>query len=121
MKILYSGVFLLLFQWQLYAQPDSLTTSLLPGTVVLQAETSINQTNKYGDLLNDDPVFNPKYKWGNPPVKIMAGNAFNLGGANMSPNLTGWHQGFDWELISKRPEGDEKGLKIFWPPIRHYF
>jgi hypothetical protein len=113
MKILYFGVFLLLFQWRLYAQNgDSLTTSILPGNVVLQTDTTIIQTNKYGDLLNDDPAYNPKYKWWIPATRVVAADAFNWAVAK-------YVYKFDWPATSvsdwkynfkKGPEWDEDGF-----------
>ena len=33
--------------------------------------------NMYGDLLNDDPVYNPKYAWWIPATRVLATNVFN--------------------------------------------
>src|SRR6266496_5843126 len=33
--------------------------------------------NKYGDLLNDDPAYNPRYKWYVPASKVITTNIFN--------------------------------------------
>jgi hypothetical protein len=113
MKILHFSVFLLLFHWQLYAQNgDSLTTSILPGAAVSQADTTIIQTNKYGDLLNDDPAYNPKYKWWIPATRVVAADAFNWAVAK-------YIYKFDWPATSvsdwkynfrKGPEWDEDGF-----------
>ena len=42
-------------------------------------DTSIDSRphNKYGDLLNDDPVYNPKHAWYIPAAKVLAADAIN--------------------------------------------
>ena len=32
--------------------------------------------NRYGDLLNDDPKYNPKYPWGVPATRVVVANVF---------------------------------------------
>ena len=43
-------------------------------------DTSIDSRphNKYGDLLNDDPVYNPKHPWYIPAAKVLASDAINF-------------------------------------------
>jgi hypothetical protein len=33
--------------------------------------------NMYGDLLDDDPVYNPKYPWWKPATRVLAADVFN--------------------------------------------
>lgn len=33
--------------------------------------------NKYGDLLNDDPLYNPRSAWWKPAVRVLASDVFN--------------------------------------------
>src|SRR5918993_5843904 len=47
--------------------------------------------NKYGDLLNDDPEFNPKYPWWLPSLRILGANLLNWAAAR-------YIYKFDWAV-----------------------
>ena len=49
-----------------------------PGNTIIY-DTSIDNRphNKYGDLLNDDPAYNPKYAWWKPAVRVFTTNVFS--------------------------------------------
>ena len=68
--------------------------------------------NKYGDLLNDDPQFNPKYPWWLPSVRILGANLVNWAAAR-------YIYKFDWAVVTpadwrnnfqKGPEWDVDGF-----------
>ena len=50
-------------------------------------------TNKYGDLLQDDPVYNPKYAWWKPAIRVVASDVFNWA-------LARYVYKFDWPATS---------------------
>ena len=58
-------------------------------------DTSIDSRprNKYGGLLNDDPVYNPKYAWWKPAVRVVTTSAFNWAVSRYIFN-------YDWAYIS---------------------
>jgi Domain of unknown function (DUF3943) len=49
--------------------------------------------NMYGDLLNDDPVYNQRYPWWIPATRVVTANAFNWAVSRYIFN-------FDWAKIS---------------------
>lgn len=76
--------------------------------------TDSGKVNKYGDLLHDDPEFNPKYAWWKPAVRVLAADVFNWGIARYAYK-------FDWAKVStkdwknnikKGPEWDVDGFGI---------
>ena len=50
--------------------------------------------NKYGDLRNDDPAYNPKYAWWKPAFRVVIADATNWAAAR-------YIYKFDWARISK--------------------
>ena len=65
-----------------------------PGNTIIY-DTSIDTRphNKYGDLLNDDPAYNPKYAWWKPAVRVVTTNAFNWA-------ISKYIFNYDWANIS---------------------
>ncbi len=68
----------------------------------------------YGDLLNDDPAYNPKYAWWKPAVRVLAADVFNWA-------LARYVYKFDWAVVSpstwkknfkEGPEWDSDGFGI---------
>jgi hypothetical protein len=49
--------------------------------------------NKYGDLLNDDPVYNPRYAWWKPALRVVSADVFNWA-------LAKYVYKFDWPATS---------------------
>ncbi|HMJ48766.1 MAG TPA: DUF3943 domain-containing protein [Ferruginibacter sp.] len=49
--------------------------------------------NMYGDLLNDDPVYNKKYSWWIPATRVVAADAFNWAVARYLYN-------FEWARVN---------------------
>ena len=95
MKIVYSIIYFLLFSIAAYPQTgDSLVHKPLTDTIarITDSISDIGK-NKYGDLLNDDPFYNPKYKWWKPAVRVVAANAFNWA-------LAKYFYKFDWPATS---------------------
>ena len=88
MKRIYFFVFMGLLLTTATAQKnDSLTA------VVKTIPGSGNLYNKYGDLLNDDPAYNPKSKWWKPAVRVLAADVFNWGVAR-------YVYKFDWAKVT---------------------
>ena len=89
MKILLVNLFLIVCTLTYAQTPDSTlkitdTTNLgKPDNTNIRDvtiyDTSIDNRpkNKYGDLLDDDPAYNPKYAWYVPAIKVATANAFN--------------------------------------------
>ena len=113
MKIMYLFAFLFLFSASAYAQnKDSLVVESVPAAIATNDSTPVIQTNKYGDLLNDDPFYNPKYAWWKPAIRVVAADAFNWA-------LAKYFYKFDWPATSiadwkynlkKGPEWDVDGF-----------
>ncbi|MFL5807996.1 MAG: DUF3943 domain-containing protein [Flavisolibacter sp.] len=70
--------------------------------------------NKYGDLLNDDPQYNPRYPWWRPALRVVASNIINW-------SLDRYVYKFDWAKVGpdvwrnnfrKGPEWDSDGFGI---------
>ena len=70
--------------------------------------------NMYGDLLNDDPVYNPKAVWWKPAIRVLTSDIFNWAVAR-------YVYKFDWARVStsdwknsftKGPEWDSDGFGI---------
>jgi len=70
--------------------------------------------NKYGDLLNDDPVYNPRYPVWIPAARVLSANVFNWA-------LARYFFKYDWAKVStadwknnlkKGPEWDVDGFGI---------
>src|SRR6266542_5036661 len=64
--------------------------------------------NKYGDLLNDDPLYNPKYPWWKPAGRILFADItnwaidryiFNYDWARISPSTWKYNiqKGWEWD------------------------
>ena len=45
---------------------------------IFDTTIDIRPHNKYGDLLNDDPVYNPRHHWYIPAAKVIAADAINF-------------------------------------------
>lgn len=94
------------------------TASFAPLSYKLQSkiDTIPNQPlyNMYGDLLDDDPVYNPRYPRWEPAVRVLAANLFSWAVAR-------YVYKFDWAKVStkdwknnfkKGPEWDSDGFGI---------
>ncbi len=46
-------------------------------TTIYDTSPDTRPRNKYGGLLNDDPVYNPTYAWWKPAVRVFTTNAFS--------------------------------------------
>lgn len=115
MKSFYLTFTVLLSGISVFAQPnDSIVFSKLTYTLKSHIDTLPNQAkyNMYGDLLNDDPEYNPRYPRWVPTVRVLSSNAFNLGMAR-------YFYKFDWAKISTKdwknnfkygPEWDSDGF-----------
>jgi hypothetical protein len=79
--------YLLLSAMCLYAQNSDTTITALPDTTAVLQVMEGPQTrdtlpedltyNNYGDLLNDDPEYNPRYAWWKPSLRVLSSNVFN--------------------------------------------
>src|SRR5688572_20190170 len=91
------------------SQVDSLTIQSSDPTVGL-ADTTQSDTdtisystdtipkimfNKYGDLLHDDPEYNPKYHWLIPSLRILGANLVNWAAAR-------YVYKFDWAVVTPK-------------------
>lgn len=91
-----------------------------PGSATQSAFTERNFSadtitqNKYGDLLKDDPAYNPKYAYWKPAVRVLATNLFNW-------SVARYLYKFDWAKVTpadwknsfkKGPEWDADGFGI---------
>ena len=92
---------------------DTLLIQPVPDSTLPQP-TDSSLYNKYGDLLNDDPVYNPKYVWWKPAVRVLATDVFNWAVARYVFK-------FDWAKVTptdwknnfkKGPEWDTDGFGI---------
>ncbi len=68
----------------------------------------------YGELLDDDPVYNPKYAWYKPALRVFAADVFNW-------SIARYAYKFDWAVVSPTvwknnfklgPEWDHDGFGI---------
>ena len=57
-----------------FGKPDN---TAVKNTLIYDTSIDSRPKNKYGDLLDDDPVYNPKYPWYVPAIKVATSNAFN--------------------------------------------
>ena len=125
LKIFLSLSFLLLFEIVPKAQAndtgnispehnDSATRQPESIYVIGQPFNDTVPHNMYGDLLNDDPVYNPKLPWWKPAIKVVMSDAFNWAVAR-------YIYKFDWAKVTpsdwKRnfkqgPEWDSDGFGI---------
>jgi hypothetical protein len=103
--------FLVLSAHALNAQTNT-TLSLNNSTVIIGDTVITPGTNKYGNLLNDDPEYNPRYAWWIPAIRVVAADAFNWAVAK-------YVYKFDWPATSvsdwkhnfkKGPEWDVDGF-----------
>ena len=62
-------------------------------TIIYDTSIDTRPRNKYGDLLNDDPVYNPKYAWWKPAIRVVTTNVFNWA-------LSKYIFQYDWADIS---------------------
>src|SRR6478752_1777397 len=92
---------------------DTLPVNPVPDSIS-QPVADSSLYNKYGDLLNDDPVYNPKYVWWKPAVRVLATDIFNWAVARYVFK-------FDWAKVTptdwknnfkKGPEWDTDGFGI---------
>jgi len=121
MKIICLFVFLLLLLTSSEAQTnDTLIASSIPDSIKLQ-QTGVKKSlpdsglyNKYGDLLDDDPVYNSKYAWWKPAIRVLAADVFNWA-------IARYVYKFDWAKVGpadwknnlkKGPEWDVDGFGI---------
>ncbi|MFI5128957.1 MAG: DUF3943 domain-containing protein [Chitinophagales bacterium] len=125
LKILIFFSFLLLFGIASKAQSGD--SSIIVKDSILEKANSINTAvtvngvsddtvghNMYGDLLNDDPVYNRKYPWWLPAIRVAMADVFNWAVAR-------YVYKFDWARVStsdwkynlkKGPEWDVDGFGI---------
>ena len=118
-----TGAFIfLLFPFVIEAQNrDTLITTAVadsnlaqePGAVKMNS-TDSTLYNKYGDLLHDDPVYNPRYAVWIPAVRVLSADVFNWAVAR-------YFFKYDWAKVStadwknnfrKGPEWDVDGFGI---------
>src|SRR6188472_1468042 len=84
--------FFVLHAHALNAQTD--TTLSVNNSTGITGDTVITPgTNKYGDLLNDDPEYNPRYAWWKPAIRVVSADAFNWAVAK-------YVYKFDWPATS---------------------
>jgi hypothetical protein len=110
---------LLLYKASLAQTPDTLITPVVVHDSV--QELSSNKAardstgfNKYGDLLNDDPFYNPRYACWKPALRVLSADVFNWAVARYIFK-------FDWARVTpsdwknnfkKGPEWDADGFGI---------
>ncbi len=91
MKIILSLFFLLLFNILIaqdiasdsskitdksnFGKPDNTN---IKDTHIYDTSIDSRPHNKYGDLLNDDPVYNPRHHWYIPAAKVIAADGINF-------------------------------------------
>jgi hypothetical protein len=93
------------------------TTIAVADTVTMLEPDSVSTTalyNKYGDLLNDDPAYNPKSPWYVPAARVILSDAFNWAVAKYVYKFDWASSGpKDWKNNFKRgPEWDSDGFGI---------
>ncbi|MEO6613680.1 MAG: DUF3943 domain-containing protein [Chitinophagaceae bacterium] len=110
---------LLLCQVTMAQNQDTLITLVVAGSTVQQSlqdkpVTDSTGYNKYGDLLNDDPFYNPKYACWKPALRVLAADVFNW-------SVARYVYKFDWARVTpsdwknnfkKGPEWDADGFGI---------
>ena len=90
---------------------DSIHLSLPDTAVIVNENLHAPDTaapamhNKYGDLLNDDPGYNPKYSWLVPAVRVIGQNAFTWA-------MDRYVFKYDWSRIS--PKTWKANIKQGW-------
>ncbi|MEO7984715.1 MAG: DUF3943 domain-containing protein, partial [Bacteroidota bacterium] len=94
-------------------QPVDSTVNEEP-VAITKAPVDTTGHNKYGDLLQDDPVYNPKYACWKPAVRVLAADLFNW-------SVARYIYKFDWAKVTpadwknnfkKGPEWDVDGFGI---------
>jgi hypothetical protein len=112
----------LLFPFVIEAQNrDTLITTSVADSNIVQEPGAVKMSstdstfyNKYGDLLNDDPVYNPRYAVWIPAVRVLSADVFNWAVAR-------YFFKYDWAKVStadwknnfrKGPEWDVDGFGI---------
>jgi hypothetical protein len=70
-------------------------------------------TNKYGDLMDDDTLYNLKYHWLTPSLRVLSANILNWGIARYVLNADWASDGIeDWKKnIHSKPEWDVDGFR----------
>ncbi|MEP7164290.1 MAG: DUF3943 domain-containing protein [Ferruginibacter sp.] len=94
-----------------------MTSAQTTDTSAVLQKDSIVQTplhNMYGDLLDDDPVYNPRYVWWKPAIRILSANLASWASNRYlfkvdwtSSGASDWKNSFD-----KGPEWDTDGFGI---------
>jgi len=102
--------FSLLYSITSFAQlsPDSVTVKDSAGLLINPIPDTIvdlRPRNKYGKLLNDDPVFNRRYAWPLPLARVTSANVFNWA-------VCRYIFKFDWARISTQDW--KNNLKYGW-------
>jgi hypothetical protein len=92
---------------------DSAEVNKTPGTNVKEETKNtdnlveVQPHNKYGDLLNDDPVYNPKYPWYIPASRVALTNVFGWATDRYIFN-------YDWARISTKTWKDNLASGWVW-------
>jgi hypothetical protein len=97
---------------------DTVITSPVADSIIVQQSFAIKTDstlyNKYGDLLYDDPVYNPRYAAWKPALRVLSADVFNWG-------LARYFFKYDWAKVNtadwknnfkKGPEWDVDGFGI---------
>jgi hypothetical protein len=107
MKIILLVISLLLFDITLMAQNTETAKPYSP-TDTLHADRFHNM---YGDLLNDDPVYNPKYVWWKPALRVVVANGltwsidrfiYNFDYSRIGPKVWKENMRLGWEWDADR-------------------
>jgi hypothetical protein len=125
MKTLFLAIILSIFTASLAAQTTDTASAvvLADSTIAIKADTIsfVRDTelqspsrNKYGDLLNDDTLYNFKYHWFTPSVRVLSANVFNWALARYGLKEDWASTGIeDWKNNFKEgPEWDADGFGV---------
>jgi hypothetical protein len=112
MKTVFFAFVLLLSSLPVLAQEDTTAARIITDTVLINADTlpkrdtaisSQPRYNHYGDLLNDDPVYNKKAPVAAVSLRVLSANAFNYAFAR-------WLFKYDW--VSSGPKDWKYNFKM---------
>lgn len=85
-----------------FGKPDN---TAIKNTLIYDTSIDFRPKNKYGDLLNDDPLFNRKYPWYVPAIRVAMSNVVSWASSRYI---------FDYEWARISPTTWKNNLKSPW-------